>query len=69
MTDATYRATIVALQSAAVFLLAVIASTLSFVGADWIGPAVSALMFVGAIGVVAGAYLFLAAAGAGRRLE
>lgn len=69
MTDATYRAAIVVLQSAMVFLLAVIASTLSFVGADWISPFVTILMFIGAIGVVAGAYLFLAAAGAGRRLE
>lgn len=69
MTEATYRAAVIVLLSSAVFLLAVLASKLSFVGADWISPVVTALMFVGAIGVVVGSYLFLAAAGAGRRLE
>ncbi len=38
MTEATYRAAVIVLLSGAVFLLAVLASKLSFVGADWISP-------------------------------
>ena len=62
MSDETFRSVVVFLLSAVVFCLALSAAPAAAFGAPWAQAVADALLYVGLVGMSAGAVLFLLAA-------